>query len=95
MFVHMSGKCSLLDALGRSQKAEIEATLTIPLHIDYYAEVKKSVVAVRNILRNRVKEGVHLSRVVAALLRFAGIGKAGSPAEHRSGFPEGQASADR
>ena len=94
MFVRMSGKCGPLDALGRPQKAEVDARLTIPLHI-HYAKVEKSVVAVGNILSNRVKEGVHLSRVVAALLRFAGTGKAGSLAEHRSGLPEGQASADQ
>ena len=61
----------------------------------HHVEVEKSVLAVRSILHNRVKGEVHLSRVVAALLRFACIGKAGSLAEHRLGFPEGQASADR
>lgn len=66
----------------------------MPAH-SRYVELEESVVAVGSTLSNRVKEEVHLSRVVAALPRFACIGKAGSLAEHRSGFPEGQASADR
>jgi hypothetical protein len=78
MSVRKFGKYGPVRELERPQEAEIDVTITMPVHV-HHTELEKSVVTVGNIRRSRVKVGFHLSRVVvAALLRFVGIGKAGS-----------------
>jgi hypothetical protein len=78
MPVRKFGKYGPVCDLERPQEAEIDVTMTMTVHV-HYTKLEKSVVTVGNIRRSRVKAGFHLSWVVvAALLRFAGIGKAGS-----------------